>query len=46
MDDLPETDSGYCKYDMLSKQYFDKQYWELDNDQRIEILDLWKERNE
>ena len=46
MDDLPETDSGVCKYDILSIECFGKKYWELNVDQRIEVIDLWNEKNE
>jgi hypothetical protein len=44
---MTDEDSGQTKYDNLSIQYFDgKQYWELDEDQRIEIIDLWNEKNQ
>jgi hypothetical protein len=43
---MPETDSGMCKYDSMSIQCFDKKHWELNEDQRIEVIDLWNEKNE
>jgi hypothetical protein len=40
-----ENDSGNCKYDTLSVQYFNKKYRQLDEAERIELIDLWNERN-
>jgi hypothetical protein len=40
-----EADSGQTKYDSLAKQFFNKMYWELDAGERIEIIDIWNERN-
>jgi hypothetical protein len=39
------ADSGQTKYDTLAKQWYGKMYWQLNQDQRIEIIDLWNERN-
>jgi len=41
-DEIPE---GRTKYDRLAMIFFDKPYWQLDNDQQIEISDLWKDEN-
>ena len=43
--DNHETDSEMCKYDTLSIKYFGRKYWELNADERVELIDLWNERN-
>jgi hypothetical protein len=34
------------KYDYLSQKYFGKPYYQLDNEEQIEIEDLYNGRNE
>lgn len=41
-DEMPE---GRTKYDWIAKICFDKLYLELDDDQQIEVRDLWNEKN-
>lgn len=42
---MAEADSEYCKYDTLAVQFFGRKYWELTVAERIELIDLWNERN-
>ena len=41
-DEYPE---GYTKYDDMALKAFARLYWELDNDQQIEVRDLHDDKN-